>query len=185
MAKTPAYGGKGGGSARPARRTRGFEPAAGLMRDRIRTAGESRGFAASRILTHWAEVVGEEIARQCRPVNVSYKKGGFGATLTLLTTGPAAPMLQMQLPAIRDRVNAVYGYNAIAKISLTQTAPQGFAEGQAQFAPAPAPAPKAPPPQVVREASALSQGVSDDGLRAALEALACNVLARHGGPRDA
>lgn len=177
MAKPIASNGKG--TARPARRTRGFEPAVGLMRDRIRTVGEARGFAASRILTHWAEVVGEDTARQCRPVNVSYKKGGFGATLTLLTTGPAAPILQMQLPAIRDRVNAVYGYNAIARISLTQTAPQGFAEGQAQFGPAPTPHPKAPPPQIVREASALSQGVGDEGLRRALEALACNVLARN------
>ena len=43
----------------PKRRGRGFEPASGLLKDRIRAAGESRGFAVSRLLTHWAEVVAQ------------------------------------------------------------------------------------------------------------------------------
>lgn len=84
--------------AKPKRRSRGFEPAAGLLRARIRAVGETRGFAVSRLLTHWAEVVGEEIAAMARPVKVGYGREGFNATLTLLTTGSAAPLLQMQLP---------------------------------------------------------------------------------------
>ena len=68
-----------------------------------------------------------------RPVKVSYAKGGFGATLTLLTTGAYAPMLQAELPKIRNRVNAVYGHNAISHIRITQTAPMGFSEGRAVF----------------------------------------------------
>ncbi|MCL7465869.1 DUF721 domain-containing protein [Phaeovulum sp. NW3] len=172
-----AVKGMGGGGA--SRRMRGFEPAAGLVKDRIRNAGEARGFAVSRLLTHWAEVVGEDIAAQTRPVKIGYAKGGFGATLTLLTIGAAAPMLQMQLPRIRERVNACYGYNAISRVILTQTAPIGFAEGQAQFAPAPkAPPPAAPDPQIRARASETAQGFSDPGLRAALETLAANVLSR-------
>ena len=88
------------------RRGRGFEPAAGLLKDRIRAVGESRGFAVSRLLTHWAEVVGDEIAAMALPVKVGYGREGLGATLTLLTTGASAPLLQMQLPKIRDKVNA-------------------------------------------------------------------------------
>ncbi len=164
------------------RRLRGFEPTGSLLRDRIRTAGESRGFAVSRLLTHWAEVVGADTAAICRPVKIGYGKGGFGATLTLLTTGATAPLLQMQLPTIRERVNACYGYNAISRVAITQTAPSGFAEGQAAFAPAPRKTPAAPPPEVQRKASEVAGGIADSDLRMALEALAQNVLSRTGRP---
>ena len=160
------------------RRRRGFEPAAGLLKDRIRQAGESRGFAVARLLTHWAEVVGEEVAAMARPVKVGYGREGFGATLTLLTTGAAAPVLQMQLPKIREKVNACYGYNAISRVVITQTAPVGFAEGQVAFAPAPAAPAPAPDPAVQRRAAALSGDVHDATLRAALEALGEKVLSR-------
>ena len=87
--------------------------------------------------------------------------------------------LQMDLPRLKDRVNAAYGYNAIARISLTQTAATGFAEGQAEFSPAPRPkAARAPDPALQAEAAAVAAPVHDDALRAALEALAQNVLTR-------
>ena len=164
-------------SGRKERRMRGFEPAAGLLRDRIRAAGESRGFAVSRLLTHWAEIAGESVAAVARPVKIGYAKGGFGATLTLLTTGAHAPVLQMQLPLLRDRVNACYGYNAVSRIVLTQTAPEAFAEGQAAFAPAP-PRAAAPAPGVAAAARKAAGDIRDEGLRDALEALARNVLTR-------
>lgn len=162
------------------RRGRGFESAAGLLKERIRAAGESRGFAISRLLTHWAEVVGEEIAAIARPVKIGYGREGFGATLTLLTTGAAAPLLQMQLPKVRERVNACYGYNAISRVIVTQTAPSGFAEGQVAFAPARTPAAAPPDPTLRQEAVCLSEAVQDSALRAALEALGEKVLSRPG-----
>lgn len=164
--------------APPSRRMRGFEAASRLVESRIRKAGEARGFAISRLLTHWAEIAGPDIAAQCRPVKVGYSKGGLGGTLTLLTTGAAGPMLQMQLPALRERVNACYGYNAIARINLTQTAPMGFAEGQAQFEPAPKRSPHRPAPEIQTQARETAASVRDDSLRAALENLACNVLSK-------
>lgn len=160
------------------RRLRGFEPAAGLLRDRIRAAGESRGFAVARLVTHWAEVVGAEIAAQARPVKISYGREGLGATLTLLVEGAAAPLVDMRREHIRERVNACYGYNAIARILLTQTAATGFAEGQAQFTPAPKASKPAPSPQVREKAHETAAPVADEGLRAALEQLAQNVLSR-------
>ncbi|MDP5360425.1 MAG: DUF721 domain-containing protein, partial [Paracoccaceae bacterium] len=42
--------------------TRGFSRAATLMQTSIRKASEERGFAVTRLLTHWAEVVGEGTA---------------------------------------------------------------------------------------------------------------------------
>lgn len=160
------------------RRRRGFESASTLLARRIRALGEARGFAVSRLLTHWAEVVGEDIAAMALPVKVSYPRDGMGATLTLLTTGASAPLVQMQAPRIREKVNACYGYNAIARISVTQTAPTGFAEGQVAFRPAPRPSPTAPDPERIAAARALSQDVADATLRGALEALGEKVLSR-------
>jgi hypothetical protein len=113
-----------------------------------------------------------------RPVKVGYSRDGFGATLTLLTTSAQAPMVQMQLPKLRERVNACYGYAAISRISLTQTAPSGFAEGQADFGHAPRAEPPVADPALSREASATASGVQDDALRAALESLTLNFLTR-------
>ena len=157
--------------------TRGFSRAATLMQGRIRKASEERGFAVTRLLTHWAEVVGDATAQIATPVNVSYGKGGMGATLTLLTTGPQAPMLEMQKEQIREKVNACYGYRAISRVRITQTAPTGFAEGQVAFAPAPKPR-KTPDAAVQSEAKALSEKIENDDLRAALAALGANVLTK-------
>lgn len=157
--------------------TRGFSRAAGLMQDSIRKATESRGFAVSRLLTHWSEVVGPDLSSVSRPVEVTYGRGGLGATLVLLTTGPQAPMLEMQKDKIREKVNACYGYNAIARIRITQTAPTGFAEGQAVFAPAPKALPVTP--EIDTRAQKVADGVTSPELRLALARLAANVQSKH------
>jgi hypothetical protein len=160
---------------RPNSTTRGFSRAATLMQTSIRHASEERGFAVTRLLTHWTEVVGEATAQIATPVNVSYGKGGMGATLTLLTTGAQAPMLEMQKEQIREKVNACYGYRAISRVRITQTAPTGFADGRVAFTPAPK-AKKTPSEAVQSTAKTLSDGIESNDLRAALAALGANVI---------
>lgn len=165
----------------PRRRRRGFEAAASLLGDRVQKAVEGRGFAVARLLTHWPEIAGEDLARVTRPVRVSHRNGGFGATLTLLTTGPVAPMVNMRLPELRERVNACYGYNAIQKITLTQTAASGFAEGQAMFTPAPRNAPRnssAPDPAAQARAGEVAAQFDDPALAEAMSRLTLNLTLR-------
>ena len=161
--------------------TYGFKRTATVLGAQIRRVGESRGFAVSRVLTHWAELVGEDIARIAHPVNISYGKGGFGATLTVLTTGAQAPMLEMQKEQLRERVNAAYGYNAVSRVRITQTAATGFAEGQAAFAAA-APAKPVDDSAAARHSARVSADVQNDGLRQALEKLGRNVLTKQSKP---
>ncbi|MFD3190361.1 DUF721 domain-containing protein [Sedimentitalea sp. HM32M-2] len=164
--------------ARRTSSTRGFKRTASVLNERIRRAGESRGFAVSRLLTHWAEIAGPEIAAIAQPVNVGYGRGGFGATLTVLTTGAQAPMLEMQKETLREKVNAVYGYNAISRVRITQTAATGFAEGQAVFAAKPAAEPPEPDARTLAQAQESVRPIENDDLRAALERLGRNVLSK-------
>ena len=157
---------------------RGFKRTSQLLEGQIRQVGESRGFAVSRLLTHWPEIAGETTAAIARPVDVKYNRQGFGATLTLLTTGANAPMLEMQKEQLREKVNAVYGYNAISRIRITQTAATGFAEGQAQFVHAPKKHTQ-PDPKDLARATDAAKDIGDDGLRSALELLARNVITKN------
>ena len=158
----------------PNRRRRGFQQAATLLADRVQKAAEGRGFAVARLLTHWPEIAGAQHARVTRPVRISHARGGFGATLTLLTTGPAAPLVEMQLPQLRERVNACYGYNAVQRIVLTQTAASGFAEGQAIFA-APDKTAAPPDPRIREKADQIARQFQDPALAQAMALLATNI----------
>ena len=157
--------------------TKGFSSAASLLQQRIRKASETRGFAQSRVLTHWAEIAGAATAAISRPVEISYGRGGMGATLALLTTGAHAPMLEMQKEPLRERVTAVYGFNAIARIRITQTAASGFAEGQAQFTPAPKTESR-PNPQAEAKAQHATRQIDNTDLHAALARLGTNVISK-------
>ena len=163
----------------PSRRTstKGFKRTDSLLSGQIRRASETRGFAQSRLLTQWEEIAGADIAAIAQPVEIGYGRGGLGATLTLLSTGANAPMLEMQKDKLRRKVNAVYGYNAIARIRITQTAATGFAEGKVAFGHKPAAAAgPALDPQLRQQAAQTAAPVADEGLREALARLGENIL---------
>lgn len=161
--------------APPPRRKRGFEAAGALLAGTLKAPAEKRGFGEARILTHWAEIVGADTAAIARPVKITWARG-FGGTLVLLTTGGHAPVLEMQKERILERVNATYGYRAIAHVHITQTAPSGFAEGRVAFRAAPPKPPAEPDPARLDRAMAGLEAVEDQGLKDALARLARNVL---------
>ena len=173
----PNSNGPSASDARPERRQRGFEPASGLLKNRLRAASEKRGFAVAQLLTGWDAIAGAALAPITRPVKVSYPRDGLGATLTLLVSPAHGPQVQMAVPQLIDRVNAVYGYRAISRIALTQTAATGFAEGQTPFAAAPK-NPTPPDPAKLAAAKAQLAPIADADLRGVLETLARNILTR-------
>nr|WP_255670608.1 DciA family protein [Cognatishimia sp. F0-27] len=150
-----------------------------MVEGRIRTASETRGFAQSRLLTHWEEVAGPELAAIARPVKVSYGRGNFGAELVLLTTGANAPVVEMRREELRKRINAVYGYDAIRRLRITQTAPTGFSEGQVDFTHRKKQmGPRAPSPRACEKAKTVATDIADPTLRQALERLAANIISK-------
>jgi hypothetical protein len=158
------------------RRARGFVQTGGVLQSRIRKATEKRGFVETRLLTHWAEIAGPDLARIARPVKVGYGREGFGATLTLLVEGAHAPMVQADSQRIRERVNACYGYAAISQIRITQTDASGLAETQKPYAAGPPR--QQPDPNVLAKAASETAAIANDDLRTALAALGRNILTR-------
>ena len=158
--------------------TKGFKHASSLLSSRIREASETRGFAQSRLLTHWEEIAGKETAKVSWPVKVSYGRQGFGATLVLLCNGPNAPFIEMEKERIRMRVNSVYGYNAIKRIKITQTSANDFDKGQTCIIPNEKPSKEPVDSKVAVKAQELANGVGDLEFSHALEALAQNVLSK-------
>ncbi len=150
-----------------------FTQASDAVRARIRAASEARGFAVTRLLTHWSEIVGPATAAIARPIGVTYGRGGAGATLTLLVLGPASLRVEMEKESIRARVNACYGHRAIAKLRITQAGPAAFAKAALPDSTA-----REPDQDMRTRGDSAAAGVGDTELRLALASLAANVLAR-------
>lgn len=159
------------------RRRRGFERASQLVASHLRAPAEKRGFAEAKLLTNWESIVGSEIAAIALPLRIGYGRG-FGGTLTLLTTGANAPVLEMRGTEIVERVNACYGYRAVARIQVTQTAPTGFAEGQVAFRAKEKTPEREPDPARLAAATEGLDGIENEALRGALAALARKVVTR-------
>lgn len=158
---------------KPARLSRGFVRAGGLIEQQMRTAAARRGFLQARLRALWPDIAGPEFAAICAPVRLTRSRGPAGGLLTVAVSGPHAPQLQMLVPILRERVNAALGPGTVGRIQLTQAA-HGFAEP-------PAPRFEAGPRPVVRDLGPVASGLSSIGdgeLRDALETLARNVLSR-------
>ncbi len=158
---------------KPARLSRGFVRAGGLIEAQMRTAAARRGFAQARLRALWPEIAGPEIAAICTPIRLARARGPAGGLLTVAVAGAHAPQLQMLLPLLRERTNAALGPGTVGRIQLTQ-ATHGFAEPRPGFRP---PAPPRPAAELGEVAATLSS-IGDGDLRDALETLARNVLSR-------
>lgn len=132
-----------------------------------------RGLAEGDILGHWASVVGEVVARYAIPERVSFPRGrrDGGELVIRVASGPFAIQLQHDAPRVIERINAYFGYPAIARIKLMQ---------------APLPVRRAArgvtlPPLSESEESALQSelvGITDPDLRASLERLGRSMRQR-------
>jgi len=125
-----------------------------------------RGFAEAGLIAEWAAVVGPVLARHTCPSRIAYRKGtrGDGTLHVRVASGAMAMELQHLEPIVLERVNAYFGWRAVAKLAIAQGP---LPERKAKRPPPPTPAEAVPP--AMSERLAL---VEDEELRAKLEALA-------------
>ncbi len=96
---------------------------------------EKHGFAAASLIMDWAQIVGHERARNTRPLKLKWPRtlqkfsktdenleGRPGATLVLQVDPAIALDIQYQSGQLIERVNAYFGYRAVANLRLIQEA---------------------------------------------------------------
>lgn len=80
-----------------------------------------RGLSEAEVVLRWPEIVGDQLARQCLPEKLSYRRGAAGAGILQIRVEPAAATVVQHLePQILERVNTYYGYRAVARLQLRQ-----------------------------------------------------------------
>ena len=77
------------GKDKPARLSRGFVRAGGLIEPQMRTAAARRGFAQARLRALWPEIAGPEFAAICAPLRLARARGPAGGLLTVAVGGRA------------------------------------------------------------------------------------------------
>ncbi|MCI4661599.1 MAG: DciA family protein [Neomegalonema sp.] len=170
-------------SARPfdpfERRSRGFAAAGSHVKVQVRDVASRRGIAEVRLITHWSEIVGPQLAAVTRPLRVKQPRGqSLGGILVMAVETAYASEVEHQKPMIIERVNAYYGYRAVSEIKVTQA-----------IAPLPPASPvNAAPRQIVspndlpnpdrQRLDVMTAPIADDGLRDALNRLGANVISK-------
>ena len=148
-----------------------------------RKAFEKYGFSAAALITDWPAIVGKDLASQTYPDKLKWPrppavrtqdaapetKGRAGATLFLRVEGPRALEIEYKRAQIAERINAYFGYRAIADVRIVQ---------------APLPKPKPPLAAKITDLDKVPlPAVADDGLRAALEKLGAGIRAKKRGQK--
>ena len=145
------------------------------------TAFRKFGFVQSSLVTRWAEIVGDRLARVTRPQSLRFPVGQKrDGTLTLAVIGAHGPMVQHLLPDIVERANRFFGYAAVARVKIVAAA----------HMPASAAPPRVPAPTVQRRAEPVPPAprpelarIDDPELRAVLEALGASLAKRADLPK--
>jgi len=145
-----------------------------------RKAFERFGFSTATLLTDWEQIVGADLARYTAPDRLKWPCNGTaggshdepaegpsrqGATLVLRVDLGRGIDIQYKARQLIERINAHFGYRAVAEIRIIQAPVDGALP----------PAEVASPARVLRKAfnrgetAPLLAAIPDDGLRAALE----------------
>ncbi len=83
-----------------------------------------KGLGYGKLVTDWRLIVGADLGEATAPVKLSFPKGQrTDATLTIDIVPARAVEVQHVMPQLIERVNAVFGYRAVARIKLVQRSP--------------------------------------------------------------
>lgn len=151
---------------------RGGPPRAvgGMVAGLTRTAFGKRGFAGGDILADWPMIVGATLAGMIAPEKVAYDREGNGTLHLRAASGAAAAEIQHLEPRVIERVNAFYGFRAIARLRIIQ-GPLPKRKGP--------PVPLPPLPKEAEEAiDASVAAIADPELRESLRGLGRMIASR-------
>ncbi len=92
------------------------------IRALTRQALGTRGFSGADILESWEDIVGTDLAKGVKPEKLTFEGNSRSkGTLVVKTAGGAFAMLfEHQKRRVIERINAFFGYPAVAHIKMIQ-----------------------------------------------------------------
>lgn len=164
-------------SSRRPRAKRGAASVADLLIDVLKPAARKRGFASTDLFKNWPEIVGRAYAEVTQPERLSWprrledggEEGFEPATLIVRCEGSRALLFQHEAPLILERINAMFGFPAVARIRIVQ---------KPIYRPYVPRAPRLRPLSAAQEkhVAAITAEIDDPGLKEALVRLGRAVL---------
>lgn len=85
----------------------------------VKSLDERFGQGASGLQARWKEIVGETLARRTEPVKLVKQRAG-GGVLEIRVDGPAAALVQHQVPEILARVELYLGAGSVSRLRIVQ-----------------------------------------------------------------
>lgn len=80
-----------------------------------------QGYVLGAVLQDWQKIVGDKIATLTCPQKLVFRnEKRTGGTLYLLASTGSGPLIQQISPAIIERVNTYFGYNAVSSLKIQQ-----------------------------------------------------------------
>lgn len=164
----------------PPRGKRSFaRPLADFVLKELNPLVARQGFGEASLLLQWPAIVGERVAAICAPEKLQWPARGRKAaperpqepaTLALRVEPGFGLEIQHLVPVIMERVNGHLGWRCVGRIVLRQQALESRSSAPPRRPPPPDPAARA-------AAEASTEGVAEEGLRAALVRLGERALA--------
>ncbi len=175
--KVTRTGGKGRKAPSEPLRARRARAMADLLPAAGGAAFRRFGFVQSSIVSRWKEIVGARYAAVSAPESIRFPVGRKSSgTLTLVVEGAHAPMMQHVTPAIMERVNQFFGYEAVARVSIRQGLVQ-VEKRKSRLAP-----PSLRPVTLPVDMKETLRDIADPELRLCLESLARGLAAGDEAP---
>jgi len=137
----------------------------------------ARGLGEASLVTHWPEIVGADIARYARPIQLQWPTRGAktnldekmkAATLVVRIDGAFAIEAQHAALTIVARVNAHLGWRCVEKLAFRQGPLAPLTKPIARQEP--------PSPAALAKARDIGRGIEDDELRESLARLGARII---------
>ena len=129
-----------------------------------------RGFGEAQLVAQWPAIIGESLAAGVSPEKLSFPRGERKDGTLHLRVAPGLGLeVQHREPVLVERINAFFGYRAVARLALKQ--------GPAVAATAPLP--PRPRPLKAEERQLLDErlaAIEEGELKAALQRLGAAVI---------
>jgi hypothetical protein len=127
-----------------------------------------RGFGEAQLITQWEAVIGQDLAEKLSPERISFPRGERrNGTLRLRVASAFATEAQHLEPVLIERINAFFGYGAVARLALVPGPPLSAKPAPRRW--------RKLSVEVQRAIDARVAGVADPELRAALSRLGAAV----------